>query len=357
MEFDGGRLQDAHVMVVGCGALGNEVLKNLVLMGVGHLVTVDFDYVEDVNLTRSVLFRADDVGGRKVDAVRRRLLEINPRVEVETLFGDISYDVGTALVRSMDVVVGCVDSRWARYCIQRICIRAGRTWVDGGVLGLEGTARVFAPGRNCYACSLGEKGEEELRRRMPCSGVVRRSLRAGHAPVTPLISSIIGAVEAQEAIKVITGVGQEFTPRMFYYEGETLTVRTPEFGAWDDDCPLHEEEWVPEDGPVTFTVTSKVEEVVREGEILLSEPFVDYVINRGTGERYDVMVPAHRVEPVLENDPAAGGYPTGMFRAHEYDSVGRNFPYGELTLGEIGIPSRDILKLKTETGCRFVEIG
>lgn len=357
MEFSAERLAEAHVMVVGCGALGNEVIKNLVLTGVGHLLLVDFDYVEASNLPRSVLFRASDVGERKVDAARRRILEMNPGADVEVIFGDVAYDVGIALLRSMDVVVGCVDSRWARYCIQRLCLRAGRTWVDGGILGLEGSARVFAPGRNCYACALGEKGEEELRRRMPCSGVIRRCIRAGHAPVTPMTAGVIGAVEAQEALKVITGVGGDSVPRMFCYEGETLTVRTPEFAAWDDGCPLHDDEYVPDMDAGPFTVESKVEDVCRWGEIVLSEPFVDYVVHRETGEKISVMRPAHKVEAAMESIPQTAGIPSWMFRAHEYDTAGADFPYGGLTLSEVGIPPRDILKMKVARGYRFLEIG
>ena len=229
-------------MVVGCGALGNEVMKNLVLMGVGHLVLVDFDCVEPSNLSRSILYRSSDIGQRKVDVAKRALLQLNPDLRVDTIFGDVAYEVGLGLFRRMDVVVGCVDSRWARYCIQRLCLRAGKSWVDGGILDLEGTMRVFRPGENCYACSLGERGLEELRRRMPCSGVIRLQEEAHHAPTTPLVASVIGAVQAQEAIKVI--VGDAPSRRMFYYEGEHLTARKMEFQAWDDDCPLHEA-WEP----------------------------------------------------------------------------------------------------------------
>ena len=110
------QVKTARVMVVGCGALGNEVLKNLVLMGVEHLVVVDFDIVEIGNLTRSVLFNIEDARARrrKVDVVAERLSSMNPAVEIKTIFGDVTYDVGLGLVRSVDVVIGCVDSRWAR---------------------------------------------------------------------------------------------------------------------------------------------------------------------------------------------------------------------------------------------------
>ena len=95
------QLERANVMVVGCGALGNEVLKNLTLFGVGHLTVVDFDTVEPSNLTRSVLFRrADaDAGREKVAVVAERIREINPTVSVLPLLGDICHDVGLGLLR------------------------------------------------------------------------------------------------------------------------------------------------------------------------------------------------------------------------------------------------------------------
>ena len=226
------RLKQANVMVVGCGALGNEVLKNLVLFGVGHLVIVDFDVVESTNLTRSVLFRREDAetGRPKVLVAADRLREINPSVHILPLQGDICHDIGLGLLRQMDVVVGCVDNRWARYCLNRLCMRAGVPWVDGGIDGLEGTARVFMPGKNCYACNLGPEALKDLSYRISCSTAIRRNEQAGRVPTTPVIASIIGAVEAQEAVKLLhseelaRGELTSLCGKMFYYEGQHLAA-------------------------------------------------------------------------------------------------------------------------------------
>ena len=203
--FEQQRVSAARIMVVGCGALGNEVLKNLVLLGVEHLVVVDFDIVEMGNLSRSILFLPSDAEQKrlKVEVVAERLKTINPAVEVKTICGDVAYDVGLGLICQQDVVIGCVDNRWARYCINRLCMRAGIPWVDGGIEELEGTARVFMPGENCYACSLGPEGVKDLARRMPCSGIIRRHEVAGSAPTTSVVASVIGAVQVQEAMKLL----------------------------------------------------------------------------------------------------------------------------------------------------------
>ena len=106
------RVSASHVMVVGCGALGNEVLKNLVLLGVEHLVVVDFDVVEVGNLSRSVFFSKADADAHrlKVEVIAERLRAMNPMLEIQTICGDVAYDIGLSLIRRMDVVIGCVDS-------------------------------------------------------------------------------------------------------------------------------------------------------------------------------------------------------------------------------------------------------
>ena len=90
------KVSSAQVMVVGCGALGNEVIKNLALFGVSHLVLVDFDKVEYTNLTRSILFTREDALERryKVEAAAESINKINPNIEVSTIVGNISYSVG-----------------------------------------------------------------------------------------------------------------------------------------------------------------------------------------------------------------------------------------------------------------------
>lgn len=348
-------IRDSHVMVVGCGALGNEVLKNLVLMGIRHFVVVDFDHVEEGNLARAILYKRCDVGRRKVDAAKEALLSINPDINVKTIFGDVAYDVGLGLVRRMDVIIGCVDNRWARYCIQRLCHRAGKTWIDGGIFDLTGTVKVFRPGASCYACSLSSEALNDMHLRMPCAGVIRRREEAGHAPTTPIIASIIGAVQVQEAIKVLGGAShgvEESKPnRMFSYDGDTMTALTPVLEAWDEDCALHGEwdttkgEWLFVDQDALHKTIAEHLSTIGHKTILLNEPYVDYIVSRKTNERHTVMLPAHRVEEFFLTNAALRGLPMSEFYQHEYREVDRSFPYPSLTLHELGIPEEEILRV------------
>lgn len=340
-------LRDAHVMVVGCGALGNEVLKNLVLMGVGHLVAVDFDRVEYSNLTRSILFRQTDVGRPKTEVVCQRLKEINRELDIQTIDGDITHDVGLGLIRAMDVVIGCTDNRLARFMINRHCMRMGKTWVDGGIFELEGTVRIFVPGQNCYACNLGPEGLSELQRRMPCSRTIRRQEAAGSAPTTSIIASIIGAVQVQEAIKVITGQGTSLVGQMFCYEGEHNTSRYVDFRAYDEDCPEHDL-WQPVLPSALHRGMTVAEALAALGgphpQIILREDvFVDYIYRRHDDQQFTMMCPGRRVVQKMDRDPVLRGALLSEFYQNEYHVIDLSFPYQELTLEQLGIPSQDIL--------------
>jgi len=357
----------ARVMVVGCGALGNEVLKNLVLMGVAHIVVVDFDIVEMGNLTRSVLFTKRDAEMKrlKVEVVAERLKQMNPDVEVTTLCGDIAYDVGLGLVRQMDVAIGCVDSRWARFCINRLCMRAGIPWVDGGIDGLEGTVRVFAPGKNCYACNLGPEGLKDLARRMPCSGIIRRQEQVGSAPTTSIIASIIGAIEVQEALKLIQkDFGTSLCGKMLYYDGEHTTFRIADYEAYDDECPEHEL-WAP-------VRQTKVSDTTSVGEALLcwaqelnvqdvtlclvNDCFVDYVSRRDNDERVSMMAAGRLVADKVACEETLISQPLSALYQHEYRHIDDSFAYPSLTLAELGIPQHDIVHVAAGGEDFYIEL-
>lgn len=365
-------VSNARIMVVGCGALGNEVLKNLVLLGARHLVVVDFDRVEKDNLSRSVLFTKDDAdaGRYKVDAVVQRLRQMAPKTEVTPICGDIAYDVGLGLIRQMNVLIGCVDNRWARYCINRHAMRAGIPWVDGAIDTLEGTARVFRPGENCYACNLGPEGLRDMARRMSCAGMIRRNIEAGKAPTTSIAASVIGAVEAQEAMKLLhpqelqEGEQTSLCGKMFYYEGQHLTTRLVGFKAYDDDCAVHDR-WEPV-RKLPLTVAMTVEETLRVLQAslqarqvnvsLTDDCFVDYVVRRDNDRRYEVMQPGRQVAACIEQHGELSGLPfSGMYQ-HEWRDIDATFPYQWLTLAGLGVPRQAVLNVATEQGTYYVEI-
>lgn len=203
--WDQGRVRSARVLVIGAGALGNEILKLLALTGIGNIAVCDMDRVEVSNLGRAVLFRFGDEGQPKVEVAARRLVEMNGDIKVRTFAGDIR-ELGLGLFVWADVVVCGLDNRLARLFVNECCARTGRVWVDGAIESLSGEARVFDPAAGaCYACTMGETDWRLIRQRRSCAMLIRDVVEAGHVPTTAVAASLVGALQAMEAVKFLHG--------------------------------------------------------------------------------------------------------------------------------------------------------
>jgi molybdopterin/thiamine biosynthesis adenylyltransferase len=220
------KVQAARVLIVGAGALGNEVIKNLSLMGIGHLFIIDFDSIEAANLSRSVLFRESDNRRSKAEIAAARAKQLNPDVKVQYINGDVTSALGLGVIRRMDVVIGCLDNREARLAINRFCYWMGKPWVDGAIQELLGLMRVFVPGEGaCYECTLTEAALRDLSLRYSCPLLARQNILLGKVPTTPTIASIIGGMQSQEALKLINGLPVE-AGKVIHYNGLTNEMHT-----------------------------------------------------------------------------------------------------------------------------------
>lgn len=237
-------VRDATALVVGAGALGNEVIKNLALMGIGHLIIADFDTIEDSNLSRSILFRASDRGRRKVDAAAERVREINPDVKVMTWHGNINHGLGSGVFRNVDVIIGCLDNREARLSIDRIAMSVGRPWVDGAIQELMGICRVFWPAKGGanYECTLTERDYQLISLRYSCPILARENVLQGKVPTTPTSASIVAAFQTQEALKIIHGM--EIEP------GIALLINGLTNDVYKTEYPVITDRIHPELGPI-----------------------------------------------------------------------------------------------------------
>src|SRR4030042_506138 len=192
-------------MVVGAGALGNEILKNLALVGIGHILIIDFDIVEAANLTRSVLFRAEDIGRLKAEVAAQRLKELNPDVKIAYICGDITSDVGLGVFRSRGIVLVGVDNFGTRIFVNRACFKVGMPWINGGIQELIGEFHLYIPGKGaCYECNLPTEAYREIKNRLSCLLPIKE-VEQGRVPTTPTIASIVGGLQVQEALKLIHG--------------------------------------------------------------------------------------------------------------------------------------------------------
>ena len=368
------RVKNAKVLVLGAGALGNEVIKNLALFGIGSIYVCDFDRIELSNLTRSVLFREEDAfkHSYKAEVVARRAMEINPQIKVYPIVGNLFSEVGLGLYNDVDVVIGCLDSRIARYQLNRLCMRVGKTWIDGSIENLTGVVRIYSPGVNCYECNLSRDEFNHIMLRTGCADVVRAQTAAGRVATTPISASVVGAVQAQEAIKLIHGTG-EASPfktlmgKMWRFEGMTNSVNTYKYVSWKSGCPAHER-W---EGVVEceeLSADMKVGDVLEALRRLLgvkaveinmrNNKFVEKIISDRPEKVFDVMVPESKLYEAIQADDELRklSYRT-VFRKCFFENIDDAFPYQGLTLSGIGIPHYDIIQVSTDKGVKYVELS
>lgn len=243
--FDIAKVRNARILVVGAGAIGNEVLKNLALMGVGQIYIIDLDTIEISNLSRSVLYRARDDGLKKAHAAARAVSELNPDCEVYWHHGDLETDLGEGFLRRFDVVLSCLDSVYARYILNRRCLRAGVPWVDSGIATMDGQVQVFHAGAGvCYECGFGDAHYELALGRIvnSCNAIAAEAKKVGRSPTTVMIASIVAGVQVQECLKLLDRPAwgnRTFIGRKFEFSGSSASVDayvTPV----REGCPAHD---------------------------------------------------------------------------------------------------------------------
>ena len=369
------RVREARVLVAGAGALGNEVVKNLALFGVGHIYVVDFDKIELSNLTRSVLFREEDVfkHAYKADVAASRAKEINPQIQVIPIVGNLFSDVGLGLYRSVDVVIGCLDSRIARYQLNRLSMRAGKSWIDGSIENLTGVVRIYTPNVNCYECGLSHEEFNQIMLRTGCADVVRMQSAAGRVATTPISASVIGAVQVQEAMKIIhcdeegSAPFKTLTGKMWRYEGMSARTSIFRHANWKDDCPAHLF-WEPILSCPGLSATQSVSAVlerladflqVRHVEInMLNNKFIDRIISDNPEQVFELKIPESRLDAYIQgNDELRKLSYKTLFHKDFIENINDSFPYPEMKLTDVGIPCYDVLHVSTEKGLFYVELS
>jgi len=357
----------AKVMVVGAGALGNEVLKNLALLNIGHILIIDFDTIEYSNLSRSILFRKADAekGAYKADVAASRIQEINPNIKVKTIKGDITIDVGLGVFREMDVVIGCLDNRLARLFLNRACHKVDKVWIDGAIENLAGELTVYKPNVSCYECELTDREWEHIRFRMGCPDIAARNAAYGRIPTTPISSSIIAAMQVQEALKVIhKNEKQSMAGQKFYYEGMNSTMLQYPVNSPKQDCMSH------------FLYEPIIEIAELSAEMTIAQALE--MIGSHLGEEQPVIVLDHELILELTTEKSEQAHAVVMPKPHLSESylsqfvqemgesvlitkeavyIGRDFPNQDLSLKAIGIPHLHIIQVEAKGETHFIELS
>jgi molybdopterin/thiamine biosynthesis adenylyltransferase len=355
--WDQEKLRNAKVLVVGAGALGNEIVKNLALLGIGNILIADLDKIENSNLSRSVLYRKQDNGKFKAEVAAAAAKEIYPDLNVHHFNGNIVYDLGLGVFNWADIIIGGLDNREARLSINRNSWKCNKPWVDGAIQQIDGTARVFIPeshalGRPdaaCYECTMSQTDWKLLQLRRSCNLLSKSEMETGKTPTTPTISSIIAGVQCQEAVKILHGM-ETISGKGWVFSGLSTDSYLTEYQK-KEDCFSHDtlEKIV----PMPWSVhTTTVGEALAEAKKLLGSS-AELELGRDVLEK--MVCPACHAEESLflslgqvKSDKAAcPKCGAGRREVVTFFKIRGGESFIDKTLAQTGVPAFDILIART----------
>lgn len=225
-DFDGQEtLKASRVLVVGLGGLGCAAAPYLVSAGIGHLTLLDFDTVSLSNLQRQILHSDATIGLPKVESARQQLAAINPHCQLEAMDAQLDDRQLGTLIAQHDAVLDCTDNVNTREQVNRLCFQHKIPLISGAAIRMEGQLSVFTwqPGEPCYRCISRLFGEQTL-----------SCVEAG--VMAPLVG-VVGAMQALEAIKVLTAFGQPASARLLMYDAMSAEFRSLKV-AQDAQCEV-----------------------------------------------------------------------------------------------------------------------
>ncbi len=350
--WDQERIRAAKVVVVGAGALGNEILKNLALLGFERVVIVDIDRIEESNLSRAVLYRDHDVGRFKAEAAADAYRVLYDRATPVALPKNILYEVGLGLFRWADLIIAGLDNREARWWINRCAWKTDRPWIDGAIEGLRGVARVFLPGRPpCYECTLSEVDWQILNRRLSCSLLTREEMQSGKVPTTPTTAAVIAGIEVQEGLKLIHGL-PVLQSKGYVFDGVEHTSYVVEYTE-NSECMSHEvcARVVPIKVP-SWEMTlaglhAAARHELRSNEVVLefSRDIVHKLVCPPCGAEEELFAPVGTVGAERARCPKCGG-PRGVTAIHSFSGAET---FGHRKLSDLGLPLWDMFTARSAT--------
>ena len=357
--WDQKRLEGAKVVVIGAGALGNEILKNLALLGVGQVFVADFDTIEHSNLSRSILFREADCGRPKSEVAAAAARDVYPAMRVWSFQGNIVYDLGLGVYRWADVILGALDNREARVAINQAAARTGRIWIDGAIERLDGVARVFDPACGpCYECTMSEVDWQMLAARRSCALLSRDEMEQGKVPTTPTTASVVAGIQCQEAVKLIHGL-DTLSGSGFVFEGGSHQSYVVKY-TQKPDCPTHEP-YAPLETlshSTTDTTVGAFLELVRgqlgpTAVVETNQDLLESLFCTNCNEEERLLNSLGKVTERQATCPGCGANRT----PRTYHTIDGREEFLDRTLAEIGIPVWEILGARSGLTQRFYEFA
>lgn len=387
-------IKNLKILVVGVGAGGNDLLKNLVLMGFGNITIVDFDYVEDSNLSKTTLFRIEDIGKSKAKVAAERLNEIalHPNPNIVGLHGNLIYDIGKGVFLDHDIVICCVDTLKARAYINDWCIRTNTPFFEmgfskfdvnitffapeGDMVQKDGTVITRLPTSDGYFPTLNGEFPVCIRETIPngfgnidekrnhCAGLRVRDVDMAKTPSIQAASAMAGALISTELIKYLSGQ-DTLRNRKLFYDGMNHEIFTMKYSK-SSKCNIHNEAKLPIKTLVIdkdTTIKMIIEKLTEESNspVTLFLPEVFYI--SGTCQSCGKQILYNRRESLIYNDERwceeckakypdnysiRLNYPLNFVQVDEEITSDSDGAILSLKLSDIGIPNNDLLK------CRYL---
>ena len=220
------RLKASSILLIGTGGLGSPLALYLTAAGVGRIGLVDYDTVDETNLQRQIIHGQSTIGMSKIESAAKRMRDLNPSVQIDKYEVPITSDNALQIMEPYDIIIDGTDNFPTRYLVNDACVKLGKPNVYGSILRFEGQLSVFyAKEGPCYRCMFPEP---------PPPGLVPNCAEAGVLGVLP---GIIGTMQATEAIKLITGIGEPMVGRMLLYDALEQSFTTIKVRK-DPNCPV-----------------------------------------------------------------------------------------------------------------------
>ena len=224
------RISSSRIAIIGCGALGTVLVNTLARAGVGFIRIVDRDFIEFNNLQRQVLFDEEDIKENlpKAIAAERKIKKINSQIQVEAIVSDVNFTNIEQFIQDVDLVLDGTDNFETRFLINDTCVKLGKPWIYGAVIGSHGLTMTIIPGETpCLRCVFETAPPPELTPTCDTAGII--------APA----SQVIASLEAIEAIKFLSGNKADLNKTLYSYDVWTRETKNFKLQGLRDatDCP------------------------------------------------------------------------------------------------------------------------
>lgn len=221
------KLLSGKVLIIGAGGLGSPAAMYLAAAGVGTIGIADADKVELSNLQRQIIHGTADIGRDKVESAEQTILDINPDVKVNTYNIYVTKDNIMSIIKEYDFIIDATDNFKSKFLINDACVIAKKPFSHGGIYRFEGQLMTYVPNRGpCYRCIFQSPPPEET------------VLTCKEAGVLGAMCGIMGSLQAMEAIKCITGIGELLVGKLLTYDALTMNFRVIKLPLVNEKCPV-----------------------------------------------------------------------------------------------------------------------